>query len=62
MTVGELIETLNSYPHTVQIVIEDADTQWMIDKIHHDISVGRDGIRRVVLSGFYSEMKGGHNT
>lgn len=62
MTVGELIETLSSYPHTVQIVIEDADTQWLIDTIHHDISVGSDGIRRVVLSGLYSEMKGGHST
>lgn len=34
MTVAELIAELAKYPADTQVAIEDADTQWLIRKIH----------------------------
>ena len=51
-TVADLVATLLAYPQDAKVIIEDADTNWTIDHIHHDMT--KDGT--VFLFGEYSEM------
>ena len=51
-TVGQLVATLQTYPQDAKIIIEDADTMWTINHIHH----GQEKDGTVFLAGNYSEM------
>lgn len=51
-TVGDLVAFLSTLPQDMPIIIEDADTNWTIDKIH--ITRGKDG--PISMWGSYPEM------
>lgn len=50
-TVGQLVTALSHYPQDKEVVIEDADTGWLIETIHIDHE------EKIVIWGDYTEMK-----
>lgn len=49
--VADMIELLKTYPQDAALRIEDADTNWHISIIHHELIKDT-----VILSGRYGEM------
>ena len=58
MTVGDLVAHLQQVPQDFRIVIEDADTGWLISTIHIRVDQKDQLAPDVTLYGLYEEMEG----